>query len=397
MTRPPPPVIPLATARRAAGWLMDALAENPHVVRMAVTGALRRMEPRVAAVELIVTTLDLAALASGTIEQAVGDLALVHRDPGGFRIKADIPLDLTVMAEDPEAFLAAQLALTASRAHREALEAALAHRAAPQEPSLTEEAWYVDRGLPPLPPELRGSANLDPAPPELVSMGDIQGLFGLHAAPGGGRHPLQTMTDRARREGYRWAVFTLKGSDVATLHALRAEAEAAERAVASAEPDPFRVFLALEAGVTPGGRISVDAALASAADLVLLRPGACADETSRALSDPRVKVLGHPRDDVPWAHDEAAWERVIRSAADHDVALEVSGGALSAWVPDRVNDLAHEYGVPSLPGADALEPRGIDDLLCAAGALRRGRWARQQVLAARGAADFAAWLEGRAE
>jgi len=398
---------------------MGALAQNPFIIRMAATGALRRMEPRVAAVALIVTTLDDDALASHAIEQAIEALAFVRRDGIGLRLEGGIPLELTVMAEDPAAFLAAQVAQTASPAHRAAVEATPVSVAAGA--GLDEETWYLQRGLTPLPPELRGSPRLDPPPPDLVGMDDIQGLFGLRASLDRGHARLGLLVDRAHREGYRWAVFTLPvgstpAEDRAALDACRAQAAAAEQAIAAAEQGPFRVFLGLEVRVAPGGVLEVDDSLADAADLLVLASGsgagASAADTAAALSHPRVKVLGHPRIVDPWVRKQAAadaaawdtawdetdwddhdWEQVIRSAADHGVALEFSGAPAAAWIPDSAHERAHEHGVSSLPSADTDDLGGIDDLLCAVGGLRRARWPRSRILAARDAADFAAWLQ----
>ncbi len=371
---------------------MGALASDPLIVRMAATGALRRMEPRVASIEVILTTFETEALASGALEAAVLALDFVEHADDGLRLTPDLPLRLTVMAEDPAAFLEAQAAHTASPAHR----AALADRPVlSEDEGFGEEAAYRARGLAPLPPELRGSACLEPAPAELLCMADIAGAFGLYAPPRG-RNAVALVVDRARREGYAWAVLVVGSDDLAALEATREEAETARQSALALEEPALTAFVAVEAGLAASGEVAVDPAVAAAADLVVLRPGPSAAQTAAALSDPRVKVLGPPADQGPWTFGEADWEIVIRSAADHAVALASSGSAAMPPLPDLAHRLAQQHGVAVLPAADAVDVGGIDDLLCAVGGLRRMRWTREPVLATRDALAFEAWLKAPA-
>lgn len=336
-------MIPLATARRAVVRLLRALAPNPDVLRLGVGGALRRMEARVPAVEVYVTTLDPEARREGRIEAAVAGLAFVDGD----RIEPGLPLVLEV---------------------------------------------FDEIGFEP-PPAQR-------LPEGVFRMEDVIGAFRLHALPGRGRHALPMVVERATKEGYGWCVVSVPAAQAGALPTLREDARVAE-SVTTPEPEdapagfPPRVFLAVEAPIVDG-RVTC---AGEGADLVVALPSASARETAAALSDPRVKVLAHPvTAGGAWyereADDVASWERVLDAAAEHGVALEFSGAARAAWLPDAVHALARERGVPVVPSADAETPNDIDDQICAVGPLRLAGWQPHEVLSARDGAAFEAWLAG---
>ena len=336
-------MIPLATARRAVVRLLRAMASNPDVLRLGVGGALRRMEARVPAIEVYLTTLEPEARAEGRIEAAVRDLEFVDGDT----IEPGVPLVVEV---------------------------------------------FDEIGFEP-PPAQR-------LPDGAFQMQDVVGAFRLHALPGRGQHALPMVVDRATKEGYGWCVVSVPAAQADALPTLREDARVAE-SVSALEPEDAaagltpRVFLAVEAP-SVDGRVAYDG---DGADLVIALPSASAEETAAALSDPRVKVLAHPVSaGGAWyereTDDVASWERVLDAAAEHGVALEFSGAARAAWLPDAVHTLARERGVRVVPAADAETLNDIDDLICAVGPLRLAGWSRAEVLSACSAEGFEAWLLG---
>ncbi|MDF1701722.1 MAG: hypothetical protein P1V36_11255, partial [Planctomycetota bacterium] len=180
MSRDHAPLIPLATARRAAVRVLRALASSPDVLRLGVAGALRRMEPRVPAVSLYATTLEPDAEAARRIERTVAELDFVQDGC----LEPDLPFTLQVL---PEADVGTILA--------------------------------------------------EPAPPApgTLTMGDVRGAFHLHTTPGRGRYALARVAQRATEEGYAWAVVTVPTAEAAALDALRVEAEQTRREALAAE------------------------------------------------------------------------------------------------------------------------------------------------------------------
>lgn len=341
------PTIPLATARRAVVRLLRALASNPDVLRLGVGGALRRMEPRVPAIEVYVTTLDPEARAEGRIEAAAAALDFVDGDT----LEPDLPFVLEV---------------------------------------------FDELGFEPPPAQA--------LPEGVFAMADVRGAFRLHVLPGRGRHALPMVAARAWQEGYDWAVASLPAARTDALAGLRADVPLAEVLPPTDDEDAAarsapRVYLAVEAPIVDGALRIEDPDAAADADLVIALPSRSAGETASALSDPRVKVLAHPVSaDGAWyereTDDVASWERVLDAAAEHGVALEFSGASRAAWLPDAVHGLARERGVRVLPAADAETLNDIDDQICAVGPLRLAGWRADEVLSARDGAAFEAWLAG---
>lgn len=211
-------------------------------MRLAVTGAVRRMEPTVASVDLLATAYEPAALLDAFAEAAHG--AAVRREAREAVVRrADgTPVSLHVLdVDDPSFFV--QLAIrTGSAAHVRALE----DRARSQGLELapdglyregrrlevpSEEALYDHLGLPWRPPELRADGELAPVPDDLVSMGDVRGLATLRAAPGSA-FALADLVARAAQEGYAWVVTEASAQDVA--------------AVPQDEDTPVRLFRAAD-------------------------------------------------------------------------------------------------------------------------------------------------------
>src|SRR5688572_7453610 len=211
---PPSPSVPLGQARAAAARLLGRLERNSEALRLAVTGAVRRMEPWVARVDLLATAhaagplLDDAAAAPAvaeTLARTERVLDVLLRD--GVHVR------LAVLEDEP-LFGAALARSTGPEQHVEGLVSRarvrglawegdrLLRAGAPQ--GCPEEAdVYALLGLPWCPPERRGRADVaTPPPPDLVAMADLVGVAGLHTNAGSGRYSLPEMATRAAREGY---------------------------------------------------------------------------------------------------------------------------------------------------------------------------------------------------
>ncbi len=362
MHEPPPtpsePSIPLTLARAAASRALGALAREPAAIRLAPAGDLRRMASRVEGVVLLATAHDPDPLIQAFLglpwltgaKHPELDVAMGRTDDG-------IPIGLRVLPDDETAFTAQLLYLTARKDHFAALMAAAdargmlldpqgLWRGEEQIPTPNEADVYAALDLPFVPPELREGPEFSAPPEDLVSMGDLRGLVGVHTDRGAGRHSLPMMAERARREGYAWMLLADADLDGDELREQRGEILAAER-MAAEEESPLRI-----------------------------------------LSAGAVKVLAHPRDDAADApRDLAGWEIVLDDCAKEGRVPLVSGGPNAAVLPAGWHAAVRQRGLRVMPAADAHDLASIDDQICAVGELRRGRWVRGDVLSAREAAE----------
>ena len=401
--------LPLARARRVAARVLARLAQDREALRLAPTGALRRMVPHVPEVDLLATALDPQALLARFLELPF--VAEVRgRTAAGARVRLEdgTAVSLSVLEDDDRRFAGLRLETSAAPPHlaalaRRAVERGLVWgpaglwRAGERLALDSEEALYEALGLPWCPPELREDGSLRPPPGDLVAMEDLRGAVHLHTTAGAGAHDAAQMTERARREGFAWAVLADRGLEAADLARQRVALEASAAAPEDEAP-PCRAFLGVEVEVAPGGCLEASDAVLAAADLVVAVPGADPGDAARALSAPAVKVLAHPR--APhcesWAADLEAWVPILRAAARHHVALEISGGPAAAPLPVGLAAAARDHAVALLPAADAHDLGAIEDVVCAVGWCRRGRCGRDEILGTLDADDFAAWLaQGR--
>jgi DNA polymerase (family 10) len=363
------------------------------------------MEARVERVELLASAHDPAALLEAFAALPFAREVLARGpDRARVRLEDGTEVRLAVLPDDDARFFAALAASTAGAPHLRELEAraaALGLALGPQGlrdvgglRSLgAEEDLYAALDLPVVPPELRREARPEPAPPDLLAMGDVRGLVHVHTRDGRGAHPAAAMVARARREGFGWVLLADRGLDAARTAGQGRVAEEARRA-ARAEGSGFDVVLGAEAPIGAAGRLELEAAVRASVELVIAAPGGSAGEVAAALSDPAVKVLGHPRepDGASWATDLEAWLPVLDAAARHRVALEVSGHPRAVPLPEGWHAAARARGLDVLPAADAHDLVSVEDVQAAVGLCRAGRWPRQAVPATRDASGFRRWI-----
>ncbi len=74
--------------------------------------------------------------------------------------------------------------------------------------------------------------------------------------------------------------------------------------------------------------------------------------------------------------------RILTARDVPEDVLEVCGGANAEPLPAAAHEEAREQGLRALVSAGARDLVGIDDAICAVGALRRARWRKGEVLSA---------------
>jgi DNA polymerase (family 10) len=414
----------LDVARRAASRVLDRLQREPAALRLAVAGALRRMEPIIERVDLVATAHDTAGLLDAFETMPFVDVAVARGDRDAVvRLDDGVEVWLEVAAREAD-YAVLLFRRTGPDTHVEAL----AQRAAACGCTLLddrlarggrrvdvaeEEALYAALDLPFVPPERRGATGLDGGE-ALVTMRDVQGCVGLHTVDGAGAFELEDMATRAEREGYRWAVVTDRSHRAfprgASLEAVRAQAERIAR-YREQDPDGIELFHGTEVDVLPDGRLDWPDDVLRAFDFVVAavndghgpdgRPqdeAAMTERVCRAVAHPQVHALAHPEGRVLLGRP--GWpvnvEAVLRACADAGTAVSVSGLPHRLDLDERWHAYARLLGLRALPAADAHDLNGIDQAILAVGALRRGGWRPGEVLTTLSAAAFKASCDDEA-
>lgn len=209
------------------------------------------------------------------------------------------------------------------------------------------DQWFdEDRDPPDRPPLRAGFLTLAEARTTLgehpqwlrAYRGDLQ----VHTTWSDGAGTLPAMAEAAFTRGYSYVAFTdhtkglpiARGMNEETVRRQWAEIEE----VSGTLPPSFTILRSLEMNLSPDGQGDMDEDLLERLDLLLgafhSKLRVKTDETARylrALANPHVDVLAHPRGrryDVRLGL-LADWDKVARAAADRDLALEID-----SW-PDR--------------------------------------------------------------
>jgi DNA polymerase (family 10) len=275
----------------------------------------------------------------------------------------------------------------------------LVGRLEPLPDAATEETLLEALGLPPLPPELRDSLVMPPAP--LLEVGDVRGDLHVHTTWSDGKASVREMAEAARDRGYAYlaicdhtrSVRVVPGLDGDDVRRQGEEIAAVNEALA-----PFRVLRGIECDILPDGSLDLPDDVLAELDWVQisLHAGQRAQRrelTKRvveAMRHPAARCLSHPTGRLinhrpPNALD---LEEVFRVALETGLAVEVNG------LPDRLDlrdehvRLAIEAGVPIVCSTDAHSVRGLGNIVLSVATARRGGATAQDVLNTRPLQDF---------
>ncbi|HEX2167568.1 MAG TPA: PHP domain-containing protein, partial [Longimicrobiales bacterium] len=402
-------------ALRLAGFL-DALDA---VTRTYIAGELRRGLEIVNGIALVsVTTGDTASIAqrirttSGLTWYEGDDRVVSGRFGDGLAVEVCLTTD--------DRAGAALLHMTGSAAHLDALSRVAAERGLTLAPqgildgdsrlrADSEDALYDALGLQPVPPELRESGEevalaRDDTLPRLVQLDDLRGCFHCHTTYSDGKATVAQMAEGALALGWRYLGIAdhsqnagyAGGLSPAQITRQQREIDAWNRRRGS----DLRVFKGVEADILADGRLdysdaagvleSFDYVIGSVHSLFRMERSAMTQRMVRAVSDPRMTMLGHARGRLLLIRDgyDVDLDAVIAGAAAAGTAIEINAdphrldmswqhwpraralGVLTAINPDAhsVNGLrAVRYGVniarkASLTTADVINAWPLEDV-----------------------------------
>ncbi len=353
----------LERAVKEATPLLERLRELPGVSRAELAGSIRRRKSTVADADILVATVDAAAVAE-LVASSAAVASVIARGPTKTSVRTRSGLQIDVRAVAPESWGAALHYFTGSKEHNVQIRA----RGAARGLLINEYGVYEDRhgerrmggseeidvfaavGLPWIPPELReGIGEIDLAAagrlPVLLSASDLRGDLHMHTTETDGRDTLEDMVTAAGRLGREYIAITdhsqhlkfVNGLDAARLAAQGREIRALNERLGGR---PL-VLRGIEADILLDGSIDLGAEVLTGLDWVI---GSIhshfhlprAEQTRRliaAIESGLIDAVGHPtgrkiEDRPPYDLD---LEAVIDAAARTGVALELNS------YPDRLD------------------------------------------------------------
>lgn len=349
------PRLPLGLAWSVASEMTDGL----HAVLGADTpiepvGSLRRYEPTVGDIELLVTADD----PDDAIDRAAGALADTPVTYRGRQVivAAARGEQVTVRSASPAEAPFARLIRTGAGPHVRQLQQRALDRGWQLGPCGmyrfgASEAWsardeaevYARLDLAFVPPELRhGDDELEAAAagavPTLVTVDDIRGDLHVHTLWSDGRDSVETMVVAARQLGYEYVAITDHSPSAAASRTLTLDRLAQQRdevARARERVSGLTVLHGVEVDILPDGRLDfpddvlagLDIVLASLHDAAGHGPDRLLSRYAAAMRHPLVNVVTHPANRLVGRHEgyDLDFDALFELAVETGTILEVDG------------------------------------------------------------------------
>lgn len=405
-----------------ADSLAADLKQVPGVAQVTPAGSLRRGKETVGDLDLLVTGPNpTAALDAFVKHPRVGQVLARGENKASAEVGVEaLQVDLRTLPE--ESFGAALQYFTGSKEHGVAVRTRAVRMGLTLNeyglfevdgmkpfPASTEEAIYARLGLPWIPPELRENrgeieAAERGALPHLIELDDIRGDLHMHTRETDGRATLEEMAEHCRQLGYEYMAVTDHSKSLAMANGLdEARVMAfAEKVRTLGMSLGIRVFSGIECDIHRDGSMDLDNEALAALDFVVasvhnnmnLEASEMTDRLLAAISNPYVRVIGHPtgrmlmhRDGYPYD-----FERVAADAARHNVALELNSSPERLDLGDVLLRAAKAKGCRFVISTDAHRPQHLLNMRYGIVTARRGWLEKDDVLNTLPLSQFEAML-----
>lgn len=389
-----------STARRLVAPWLAALRQHPGVLQAEVCGSLRRRAETVGDLDVLFSAADPAPVLDHFVRRPDVARVLEHT-PGRARVLlADgVACDLRGVEEAPFPF--ALHDFTGSRAHVLALRRLAGARGytlseiglvGPDGPirCASEAELFAALGLAEIPPELREDsgeiprAAAGPIPP-LIERHDLTGTFHCHTDWSDGGASLAEMAEAARARGLRYLGIADHSRSAGYAGGLSVERVRRQWDAIDALNAPFggafRLLKGTECDILVDGTLDFPDEVLAGFDYVVasvhssfgLPRDAMTRRIVRAVSHPRVTMLGHPTGRLLLARDGYAvdLEAVLAAAAEAGTMIEINANPHRLDLDAAGCRRAQQRGIRLVINPDAHSTGGLDDLEYGIGVARR--------------------------
>jgi DNA polymerase (family 10) len=411
-------------AEAEAAQLLAAIRNLPGVEQVSLAGSLRRRAETVKDIDIVVATRDAAPIMAAFTSAPNVAAVTGHGDTkSSVRLTSGMAADLRCVT--PGEFPFALLYFTGSKAHNVALrgraqklglrlnEYALERTDKPgvMKPCADEAAIYETLGLRYIEPELREDmgeidAALAGTLPKLLEEGDIRGLLHQHTDWSDGQDTLDEMVRAAAGIGLRFFSITDHSQTAGYARGLSPERvrkqHAAIEALQAVYAGKLRIFKGIESDILPDGRLDYDEETLALFDYVVASVHSSfqlseADQTARivrAVSHPKVRILGHPTGRLLLARDPYAvnLSAVFAACAAHGTAVEINASPHRLDLDWREIRAAREAGCRFSINPDAHSTHGLAEERFGVGVARKGWMTAPEVINTWEVADVEAFL-----
>jgi len=358
-----------AVEQIAEGYLIS-VSELPGIEQAALTGAIRRKNQLIAAVEI------LAAVESGRHAEVVASLG-----NDGFELEderlvksTDAGLRLEIILCEEHEFVGQHFLTTATEAHLEYLNLDNIDEAT------SEEEVYEASELPYIVPEMREGLQefewaKNHSDEELVENEHLKGILHNHSTWSDGRHSLEEMATHCRDLGYEYlgicdhskSAFYANGLQVERVAQQQREIDALNQQLA-----PFVIYKGIESDILNNGSLDYETEVLESFDFIVasvhsnlkMPEEKATQRLLTAIENPFTTILGHPtgrlllsREGYPIDH-----KKVIRACAANNVVIELNANPFRLDLDWRWIHFAMEQGVKIAINPDAHNKEGYQHM-----------------------------------
>jgi DNA polymerase (family 10) len=396
-----------AHVEEEAGLLINKLRQSFPQARFELTGAIRRQDEVLDAIELV-TDAGSAELVRGY--EAIPDVQLetVPADQLTVRIPGRPTLRFYLCNEAD--FYNTLFRSTASAEFNEAF---MQQYTLPDS-TVSETEIFSKNGLPFIPAPIRESASILHLAgagqlPHLIQPGDVRGIIHSHSKWSDGANTIEEMARGAIAAGYEYLVISdhsqaaqyAGGLSPERIVAQHAEVDALNKKLA-----PFRIFKSIEADILGDGSLdygpevlkTLDLVIASVHSNLTMTREKAMDRLLKAIENPYTTILGHPtgrlllsRSGYPVDH-----KVLIEACAKHGVVIEINANPRRLDIDWRWVAYARECGVLLSIDPDAHSIKGFRDVYYGVMIGQKGGLTKEGNLSSFSLADFESFLAKRA-
>jgi DNA polymerase (family X) len=396
--------------------LSNEIAAHSDVVRVAVSGTVRRRVETVNELVLVVECATQPALVASALTQLRGVVRVVGSGTRVITLHFSDTTVATLHCVRAAQFTVSLLRTTGNSEHAREVFQRLSERGfrvvddelrdarGAVVTTSDEAALYALAGLPFISPELREwCGEIDAAAngtlPPLLSGHDIQGVLHCHSLYSDGGFGIADLASAAISRG--WSYLGVSDHSRSALNANGMTADAVQRqhdeidAVNATFGDTFRVLKGVEADILPCGTVDFGAPTLDRFDYVIasvhtrfgMNSTQMTDRVLKAMDDPHVTIIGHPTGRLLLTREPFAIDlpTVFSKASALGVAVELNADPHRLDLDWRACRAARDAGVLIELGPDAHSIAGLDHVALGISMARKAWLRASDVLNARAA------------
>ena len=412
-------------ALRIAEDLIDMVKEFPGLDRISLAGSIRRCREIVKDIDLVASTDEPAAL-TGFFAGLTPVAGVIARGETKVSVQLEegINADLRVVAK--EQFPYALHHFTGSKEHNTALR----HRAKNMSMKINEYGLFRDGtdqlvvcrdeteffaalGLNYIPPELRENyGEIEAAEsgslPNLVTANDIRGIFHVHTVFSDGTNTLEEVVQHCREMGYEYVGITDHSQSAFYAGGLKEEDLQRQweeiETLREKYPD-LAIFRGVESDIRADGSLDYPDAVLEELDFVIasvhsglkMERSRMTERLLRALSHPRVTMLGHPTNRLLLGRDSSPLDldRIFQAALENGVIIELNASPARLDLDWRHLKRIREMGLLVSINPDAHRLESFEDTKLGVAIARKGWLEKEDIFNTRSRGEVEAFLHSR--